>query len=223
MPAVKIDQKIVGYSVVQPKAEEPPAPVVPVEPNIIKMHEDFERPETLRGSTIKLKSASLDHSMYLTINHIVLNEGTAHESVRPFEVFVNTKDPASQPWIVALTRMISAAWRKGGDYAFVIDELKAVHDPRGGCFLGGGVYVPSVAAHIGLAIERHLQEIGAMKAKELSAEAQALIKAKTDALKEQTGGGAVPGAAQCPKCMDVSLVVMDGCSTCLACGYSKCG
>lgn len=223
---VRIEQKIKGFSVVKKDAEGAvPAPAVEAESNVVQMHEAFERPESLRGSTIKLKSATLDHALYLTVNHIVLNEGTPHEMIRPFEVFINTKDPNSQPWIVALTRMISAAWRKGGDFAFVIDELKAVHDPRGGCFLPGGVYVPSTVAHIGLAIEQHLEAIGAMKRAELSPEVKAMIEAKKEQIAQSatSEGTAVPGAAQCPKCSDMSLVIMDGCSTCLACGYSKCG
>lgn len=216
--AVKIESKIVGYSVIT----DSPAPEPEPKDRIVQMHEAFKRPEVLRGSTIKLKSAMLESSMYLTINHIVLNEGTPNETVRPFEIFISTKDPNSQPWIVALTRMISAAWRKGGDYAFVIEELKAVHDPRGGSFLPGGVFVPSILAHIGLAIERHMESLKLLSSSSLSEEAKALIAAKKEAL-EAKGAGTIAGAVSCPKCYDKSLVVMDGCSTCLACGYSKCG
>ena len=239
----KIDKKIVGYSVKTEKAEAEPKTAQVEEaspaPSIVKMHETLERPEELKGSTIKLKNAAMDHAYYLTINYIVLNEGTEFETIRPFEVFVNTKDQNSTPWITALTRMISAAWRKGGDFAFVIDELKAVHDPRGGCFLPGGVYVPSTVAHIGLAIEQHLQSIGALKAVKLSAEVRAMQEAKLAALRgaapaadaeqgsEQdeaaAAGGAVAGATLCGKCSNMAVVVMDGCETCLSCGYSKCG
>ena len=231
---VRIDSKIKSASVVQNKAEQGAADsgMAPLpkpsetKSNVVQMHEAFERPESLHGCSIKLKNPMLEHAMYLTINHIVLNEGTPHESLRPFEVFINTKDPNSQPWIVALTRMISAAWRKGGDFAFVIDELKAVHDPRGGFFLPGGVLVPSVIAHIGLAIEQHLESIGALRRPELSPEVKAMIEAKKEQLSQKTGepqSSAIPGAAPCPKCLANALVIMDGCSTCVECGYSKCG
>lgn len=235
---VRIEQKIKGFSVAPtqaPAPETPPAaPPVEAVSNVVHMHETLERPELLNGSTLKLKSAVLDHALYLTINHIVLNEGTEHEIVRPFELFINTKDPKSQPWIVALTRMISAAWRKGGDFAFVIDELKAVHDPNGGCYLPGGTYVPSVVAHIGLTLERHLQNIGALRRPELSPELKEMIEAKTQQLQEREEAQQAPqsapatsesikGGTMCSKCNNMSVVIMDGCATCLECGYSKCG
>ena len=225
---VKIDKKIRGYSVKSESAPQVEEAAKPVDKpsNVVQMHESLERPEALAGYTIKIKSAALEHALYLTVNHIVLNEGTSHEVVRPFEVFISTKDPNSQPWIVALTRLLSAVFRKGGDFAFVLEELKSVHDPKGGCFLPGGVYVPSTVAHIGMVLEQHLEEIGAMKPIELSPEVKALIESKKAQLQERTGGegmSAVPGAGLCPKCSELAVVTMDGCSTCLTCGHSKCG
>lgn len=246
--AVKIDKKIVGFSVsTKDKGNTEEADSRTQEGNnVVLMHEDFERPETLQGSTIKLKNPTIDHALYVTVNHIVLNEGTEHETVRPFEVFINTKDPNSQPWIVALTRMISATWRKGGDFMFVVDELKAVADPKGGFFLPGGVFVQSAVAHIGLALEQHLEYIGATHPEDLSPEVRALVEAKrkeyldklaapaqtapkgrgkTKAKAEETEatGDAVPGASMCGKCNNNAVVVMDGCSTCLSCGDGNCG
>ena len=121
------------------------------------MHEKLERPEMLVGSTYKIKTPVSDHAMYVTINDIVLNEGTPHEQRRPFEVFINSKNLDHFQWIVALTRVISAVFRKGGDTTFLVDELKAVFDPRGGYWQPGGKFMPSTIAELGHVIERHLQ------------------------------------------------------------------
>src|SRR5690606_23691068 len=151
--AIKINKKIKGYSVQKPedKAKEAApaaAPVVRAEPesNIIQMHEKVERPEVLVGATYKIKSPLVEHAMYVTINDIVLNQGTEHELRRPFEVFINSKNMDHFQWIVALTRIMSAVFRKGGDVTFLVDEMKAVFDPRGGYFKAGGVYMPSIVA-----------------------------------------------------------------------------
>src|SRR5690606_41312023 len=147
--AVKIDRKIKGYAVVTPdgKAREAaaPAPVADREAasseakdNVIHMHERIERPDVLIGSTYKIKSPLVEHAMYVTINDIVLNAGTEHELRRPFEVFINSKSMDHFQWIVALTRIMSAVFRKGGDVTFLVEEMKAVFDPRGGYFKAGG-------------------------------------------------------------------------------------
>ena len=127
------------------------------------MHEKVERPEMLVGSTYKIKTPVSDHAMYLTINDIMLNEGTEHEHRRPFEIFINSKNLDHFQWIVALTRIISAVFRKGGDVAFLTEELKAVFDPRGGYWQPGGKFMPSIVAEIGYVVERHLQAIGLMQ------------------------------------------------------------
>ena len=127
---------------------------------VIRMHEKLERPEVLIGSTYKIKTPISDHAMYVTINDIVLNEGTEYEQRRPFEVFINSKNLDHFQWIVALTRIISAVFRKGGDVTFLVDELKAVFDPRGGYWQPGGKFMPSIIAELGYVIEKHLQTIG---------------------------------------------------------------
>jgi len=156
--SIKIDRKIVKYQVQKPedKAEAKPfdkaaqarlpAPVADEfmrdknghTAKVIRMHEKLERPEMLIGSTYKIKTPISDHAMYVTINDIVLNEGTEYEQRRPFEVFINSKNLDHFQWIVALTRIISAVFRKGGDVTFLVDELKAVFDPRGGYWQPGG-------------------------------------------------------------------------------------
>jgi hypothetical protein len=159
----RIEKKIVGYKVTtQEQAKEAAAGVAAkeAESNIIQMHEKVSRPEALAGSTYKIKTPMSDHALYLTINDIVLNEGTDHELRRPFEVFINSKNMDHFQWIVALTRVLSAVFRKGGDCTFLVEELKAVFDPQGGYFKPGGKFMPSLVAEIGWAIEDHLQKSG---------------------------------------------------------------
>ena len=133
MAKIRIDRKIVGYRVengedktAAKKAERAAAKRLVSEGNVVRMHEKLERPEMLQGSTYKVKTPISDHAMYVTINDVVLNPGTEYEQRRPFEIFINSKNLDHYQWIVALTRLMSAVFRKGGDVAFVVDELKAV-------------------------------------------------------------------------------------------------
>jgi hypothetical protein len=257
--AVKIDKKIKGYAVVTPEDKAREAKSVAraaVEAelptaDVIQMHERIERPEILVGSTYKIKSPLVEHAMYVTINDIVLNAGTEHESRRPFEIFINSKSMEHFQWIVALTRIMSAVFRKGGDVTFLVEEMKAVFDPRGGYFKAGGVYMPSLVAELGAIVEDHLKSIGMIHDPEMSAAQRALIAEKRAAYEnnrskknadlsrsatssadsrpeeviEVTGDGASfpPSATMCHKCSTKAVVIMDGCATCLNCGYSKCG
>jgi hypothetical protein len=168
MSNTKIDKKIVGYAVKQSdsKNDGGKKPEYRRETSdgkraeVIRMHEKLERPEMLIGSTYKVKTPVSDHAMYVTINDIILNEGTEHEKRRPFEVFINSKNLDHYQWIVALTRIISAVFRKGGDVTFLVDELKAVFDPRGGYWKPGGKFMPSIIAELGYIVEKHLILIG---------------------------------------------------------------
>ena len=132
----------------------------------------------LIGSTYKVKTPVSDHAMYITINDIVLNEGTPYEQRRPFEIFINSKNLDHFQWIVALTRIISAVFRKGGDVAFLVEELKAVFDPRGGYWKPGGKFMPSLIAEIGDVIEKHLISIGLMHKEGLDEHQKKLIAAE---------------------------------------------
>ena len=148
---------------------------------IIRMTEKVERPqgmESLEGSTYKIKTPLDDHAMYVTINDIVLNLGTEHEQRRPFEIFINSKNMDHFQWIVALTRLMSAVFRKGGDVTFLAEELQAVFDPKGGYFKPGGKFMPSIIAEIGAVIEHHLQKIGLMEKEDLSEQQQLLLYQK---------------------------------------------
>ncbi|WP_269789828.1 NrdJb [Stenotrophomonas sp. Iso1] len=262
--AVKIDKKIKGYSVITPddKAREAAAAakaaltVAPVESpvdNIVHMHERIERPEMLIGSTYKIKSPLVEHAFYVTINDIVLNQDTEHELRRPFEIFINSKSMEHFQWIVALTRIMSAVFRKGGDVTFIVDEMKAVFDPKGGYFKAGGVYMPSLVAELGSIVEDHMKSIGLLHDPEMSVHQRALIAEKRKQFEERSkknseviavpavsqseaeaeaelvvidtaDNGSFPASASmCHKCNTKALVLMDGCQTCLNCGYSKCG
>ena len=184
---IKISKKIKGYSVGKPEdkaliptAGPDPRDVieVPVKAEVIQMHEKVERPETLVGATYKIKSPLFEHALYVTINDIVLNMGTEYELRRPFEIFINSKNMDHFQWIVALTRIMSAVFRKGGDVTFLVEELKAVFDPRGGYFKAGGVYMPSIVAELGAIIEQHLKSIGLLHDPELDPEQRRLIAEK---------------------------------------------
>ena len=282
--AMKIGKKIKGYSVLKPEdktrlvpAEAAPesAPAV-VTAEVIQMHEKVERPDTLIGATYKIKSPLFEHALYVTINDIVLNEGTEYQLRRPFEIFVNSKNMDHFQWIVALTRIMSAVFRKGGDVTFLVEELKAVFDPRGGYFKAGGVYMPSIVAELGAVIETHMKSIGLLHDPDLDPEQRKLIaekraayeaRANKDTAKKKSEprvaakseeplsglsndlAGAFgesarksaapadagdadsapassafpPGATMCHKCHNNAVIMMDGCATCLNCGYSKCG
>ncbi|MDX1555423.1 MAG: NrdJb [Xanthomonadales bacterium] len=241
--SIKIDRKIVGYEVVKPGDPESagdanrPAREERSKAKIIRMTERVARPEgmeALEGATYKIKTPLDDHAMYVTINDIVLNPGTEHEQRRPFEIFINSKNMDHFQWIVALTRLMSAVFRKGGDVTFLAEELQAVFDPKGGYFKPGGKFMPSIIAEIGAVIEHHLQKIGLMEKEELSEQQQLLLDEKRAQAEE--GRAARPAAAEdrevsdypasatlCNKCHTKAVVIMDNCATCLSCGYSKCG
>ena len=176
--------------------------------DVIYMSEPLDRPEALEGSTYKLKWPDSAHALYITVNDLVIG---GHR--RPFEVFINSKNMEHFAWTVALTRMISAVFRRGGDVSFVVEELKAVFDPRGGAWMHGK-YIPSMLAAIGGVIEQHMISIGF-----IAAEGAGL---KSDPKAEIFELGA-RGGATCSACGEQTVQMIEGCMTCSACGYSKCG
>ena len=153
--AIKIEKNIVSYSI---KKED--SVITTASPDKETMHEEIQRPNELRGYTYKIKTPLTDHAMYITINDIVLNEGTEFEQEYPFEIFINSKNMEQFQWILALTRVISAVFRKGGDATFLAEELKQVFDPQGGYFKKGGKFMPSLVAEIGEVLETHMRKIG---------------------------------------------------------------
>ena len=180
---------------------------------VIYMTKPLDRPEALPGRTYKITWPDSEHAMYITLNDI-LQDGR----FRPFEVFINSKNTEHYAWTVALTRMISAVFRRGGDVSFVVDELKAVFDPRGGHWMGGK-YVPSLLAAIGGVIEQHLINIGFMADPNDTREEKAVLALAANAETPKP----LSGLRQCPKCGQPGLIKSEGCDTCTSCGYSKCG
>lgn len=222
----KITKKIVGYKVLT-KDDVEPVKQKPEQPSLESMNENLARPEVLLGSTYKIKTPQSEHALYITINDMILNAGTAHEERRPYEIFINSKNMEHFQWVLALTRLISAVFRKGGDACFLVEEMKAVFDPHGGYFKKGGVFMPSLVAEIGYAIESHLKHIGMIKPEKMTDHQKNFLDEKRKEFEAQHGeseGQAFPEkAVLCNKCSTKAMVLMDGCMTCLNCGESKCG
>ncbi len=175
--------------------------------DVIYMSEPLDRPQSLEGHTYKLKWPDSEHAIYLTVNDIIIN---GHR--RPFEVFINSKNMEHFAWTVALTRMISAVFRRGGDVSFVVEELKAVFDPRGGAWIKGK-YIPSILAAIGGVIETHMVATGFLEGEGMGL--------KTDPQAQVVGIPSAPGKS-CPSCGQMDMRMLEGCMTCGSCGYSKC-
>lgn len=234
--AFKIEKKITGYEVVTPETEAPTPP--PQEPTYIYRDRPLlERDESLTGTTYKIKTPASDHALYITINDVIIDKGLPTQHRRPFEIFINSKNMDSFQWVVALTRLTSAVFRKGGDILFLVEELKSVFDPHGGYWKKGGKFMPSLVADIGEVIEKHLVEIGMIQVESMSAEQLEVLDEKRRQFEEYANMNAEPvsipdssdsgsfpvGASLCHKCRVKAVIKMDGCNTCLNCGDSKCG
>ena len=198
------EDKKAAPEVVSHNGEEPQEP----HGDVIYMTEPLDRPEELEGSTYKIKWPDSEHALYITVNDLIVG---GHR--RPFEVFINSKNMEHFAWTVALTRMISAVFRRGGDVSFVVEELKAVFDPRGGAWMGGK-YIPSILAAIGGVIEQHLIATGFIEGEGMGL--------KTDPQANVVGIEKPRGKA-CPSCGQFGLRMVEGCMTCGSCGHSKCG
>jgi len=212
---IRIDQPIVRCSVVnEPEPETAEGPTVTHIPPEV-------RPDALEGRTYKIHPPTEPHALYITINDVVVNPGTEHEYRRPFEIFLNSKDMESFQWIVALTRVISGIFRKGGDLEFLVEELRSVFHPNGGYWLPGGKWQPSVVAHIGEVLQRHLYEEGLVE--------KAPPKGKAEKVAEQEGEPEEndQDSAEYRLCRDCGRrtehAIQGGCATCLECGGSACG
>jgi len=196
-------------SVLSVSEESEKAPEVDAGADVIYISEPLDRPQSLEGHTYKLKWPDSEHAIYLTVNDLLVGGER-----RPFEVFINSKNMEHYAWTVALTRMISAVFRRGGDVSFVVEELKAVFDPRGGAWMQGK-YVPSILAAIGGVIETHLISTGF-----IAGEGMGL---KSDPQADVVQIGEAPRGKACPSCGQFDLQMIEGCMTCRSCGHSKCG
>jgi len=228
--SIKIEQKIIKSEVMGKASSTQEATSEPLKADVIHMHEKLARPESLQGITYKIKTPLSEHALYVTVNDIVLNPGTEHELRRPFEIFINSKNMEHFQWIVALTRIISAVFRKGGDVTFLVEELRSVFDPKGGYFKKGGKYMPSLVAELGDAIESHLRSIGLITGEPLDEQQQQYLdetRARLEMSKRRPSESddlAFPEyAAFCQHCHAKAVIQTDGCLTCLNCGDSKCG
>ncbi|KJB91751.1 adenosylcobalamin-dependent ribonucleoside-diphosphate reductase [Skermanella aerolata] len=226
-----ITGSVLAVKKTEPKAEPKPRTPAPAPSQmqeagaIVYMTQPLDRPEVLPGQTYKLRWPESDHALYITLNDII-QDGRR----RPFEVFINSKNMEHYAWTVALTRMISAVFRRGGDIAFVVEELKAVFDPRGGQWMGGR-YVPSLLAAIGEVIERHMIEIGFLPEHKSHAgymtgdsKESARQRVNSKPSTEEDPGDVSPPVRlrQCPQCGQPGLLRQEGCDLCANCGYSKC-
>ena len=199
---------VLAVSESKDSAETPVREAPPTDGEVIYISEPLDRPQTLEGNTYKLKWPDSEHAIYITINDIVVGGRR-----QPFEVFINSKNMEHFAWTVALTRMISAVFRRGGDVSFVVEELKAVFDPRGGAWMQGK-YVPSILAAIGGVIERHLVAIGFIEGEGMG------LKSDPQA---QVVNLDQPRGPACPACGQFGMQMIEGCMTCPSCGHSKCG
>ncbi|MEP3443114.1 MAG: adenosylcobalamin-dependent ribonucleoside-diphosphate reductase [Sulfitobacter sp.] len=198
------EDKKAAPEVISHNGEEPQEP----HGDVVYMTEPLDRPEELEGSTYKIKWPDSEHALYITINDLVVG---GHR--RPFEVFINSKNMEHFAWTVALTRMVSAVFRRGGDVSFVVEELKAVFDPRGGAWMGGK-YIPSILAAIGGVIEQHMIATGFIAGEGMGLKSDP--KAKIVGLDQ-------PRGKACASCGQYELRMVEGCMTCGSCGHSKCG
>ena len=200
---------VLTVSSTKAKSEPIAALVVEMETaDVVYLSEPLERPAALEGQTYKVKWPATEHALYITINDVIIS---GHR--RPFEVFINSKNMEHFAWTVALTRMISAVFRRGGDISFVVEELKAVFDPRGGAWMGGK-YIPSILAAIGAVIEQHLIATGFIAGEGLGL--------KIDPQVEAVAVGERPRKS-CESCGSYDLRMVEGCMICGGCGNSKCG
>ena len=197
-------------SVLSVASEEKPKSEKEIDGEVIYMSEPLERPNTLDGNTYKLRWPDSEHAIYVTINDIIVNDQR-----RPFEVFINSKNMEHFAWTVGLTRMISAVFRRGGDVSFVVDELKAVFDPRGGAWVNGK-YIPSILAAIGCVLEEHMVKIWFIINSDEMLSHQKGDLSKVEKLKRLK-------QKSCTSCGQFDLQMIEGCMTCRSCGYSKCG
>lgn len=212
----EISQKIVGFRVEEAKIAERKEPQVQLQ----SVSETMRIPDELPATRYKLRTPLSEAALYVNISDIILNEGTPFERRQPIEVFINSRDTKAYQYVTAMTRLISAILRKGGDVTFIVEELKSIHDPNGGYMGRGGIWVPSLVAEIGAIIEKHMVKLGLIN-KELAPEQITYIENKKAEMVEM---GINPDEGErCPNCSAMTYVRMEGCYTCTSCGHSRCG
>ena len=223
----EIKQPITAVRVIKEKEESNVEPIALVQDKAMK---PIKRPESLSGTTYQIKSPLMENAMYITINDIVMHEGTPNEHFKPYEVFVNSVNVDSYQWVSALTRIMSSAFRMGCDGQVMVKELKEIFDPKGGYFQGPK-FMRSLVAEIGWVIEGHLKKIGVIEDEQMDERQKEYLQTKKEEVAASKGEEALPDnqypdyATVCPNpdCSEKAVIPTDGCDTCLACGHSKCG
>lgn len=213
----KIEKKITAYTVKTESncVEESQSPQ-------LETISTITRDDVLKGETYKIKSPQLDRALYITINDVMLNQGTEYETRQPYEIFINSANNEHFQWVLALTRTISASLRHGVSPQDLATELKSVFGPNGGYFKKGGKFMPSLVAEIGYTLENHIKQLGMIKPVEMDVTQREFLEAKRKEF--ETKNTEFPASAtMCGKCHTKAVVIMDGCATCLSCGDSKCG
>ena len=208
-----INSKIVSVEVIE-SINETQEGIQEFTPEFI--HEKFKRPKVLNGCTYQLKTPLSECTWYITINNVLLNEGTEYEKLQPFEIFINTKDVSSYQWTIFASRMLSAIFRKGGDIKFILEEMSSVYQPNGGYLTKGG-YMPSLVAEIGKIIETHFKSIGLIED-----DSTIIIPPKIENIKNKISDKEMENAGTCPKCGSKSYIKIEGCGYCTNCLYSQC-
>lgn len=228
--AIVIDKKIVSYHVSSSPSQDAPNikdQLDDQQESYDVLHEKVVRPTALDGCTYRIKTPVCDHAFFITINNIVMNPGTKYEHVSIFEIFINSKNMDNFQWITSMTRVLSAVFRKGGDVAFIVEELNSIHDPKGGYFQGKK-YVPSLVSAIGDVIKHHMQKFGIIPEDEVDPHIQKYLNDKKAITVPTTSADTdqdteiKDNATLCPKCLELSVISQGGCLVCLTCGDSKC-
>lgn len=186
--------------------QDPTPPYIPTAP--------MPRKKSLCGNTYKLKWN--DSNYYVTINNFMDDNGV----FIPFEIFINTQDMSQFQWTVALTRMMSSVFRRGGDISFVIEDLKCIMDPNGGAWVDGR-YVPSFIALLGYTLEEHVKSLNAntLVVQDMLQNFDGFqFKPKTETAIVQPE----VKPDQCPSCKSFAVMIVSGCPVCVDCGHSKC-
>ena len=155
-----------------------------------------DRPAILSGKTYKLYWPPNEATFYVTIN----DDGAA----RPFEIFISSTHAQYTEWTTALTLMITAILRRGGDVSFIAENLKQIVSATSSAWVKGK-YCNSLVAMIGETIELHMN-------RESAVIEAAPVEKSVDAL-----------LSFCPRCGQKALIHSEGCGSCQNCGYSNCG
>jgi ribonucleoside-diphosphate reductase alpha chain len=197
--ALKVAGESIALEVARHMADNPPPLPMAVEV--------MERPRILQGRTYKLKWPQTGDNWYITITH---------RGGVPFEVFITTKVAAHAEWVQALSILLTAVLRRGGDVKFLITELQGIHSASGGQYITEQrKFRHSQVAAIGGVIEEEFRVLGMFGTTEPEPEVQKAVPPGVT-----FGQIGEPGC--CPECGARPLVHQEGCEKCQICSYTRC-